>query len=134
MSDKEYKNGQTQDDGAIYDSAYDYDHNGKIDTVEDLNRYYELQSYKEQEKSGQSSQTYDGPRFISTSYSNNSNDRSNTSSDIQEIIFCIILIVFCLAPIVLIIFFDVNPFVAYLLSFAGFWLVIAFIRFTGIFR
>ena len=106
MSDKQYKNGDIQDNGLMYDDAYDINHDGKVDWIEDMERQKDIersqQHYEEWQQNRHTAQTPDEPKFITTVFSDDSKkDYSNPPSSGATIIASIIVCVLCFGGIAL---------------------------------
>ena len=139
MSDKKYKNGEFQDNGLMYDDAWDINHDGKVDLIEDMERRKDIERsqkrYEEWQKNRHASQTPSEPRFITTVFSDESKkDYSNPPSSGATIIACIIVCVLCFGAIALCVSADIGAFGIIFLLGAAVGLSVAVLKCFGVMR
>ncbi|MBR0414133.1 MAG: hypothetical protein IJI67_03570 [Clostridia bacterium] len=139
MSDKKYKNGEFQDNGLMYDDAWDINHDGKVDWIEDMERRKDIersqQHYEEWEKNRHTSQIPDEPKFITTVFSDESKkDYSNPPSSGATIIACIIVCILCFGAIIFCVNADIGALGIMLMLGIAVGLSIAVLKGFGVMR
>ena len=138
MSDKKYKTGQIQDNGLMYDPVYDFNKDGKVDWVEDMERRKDIERsqkrYEEWKQNRHASQPED-PKFITTVFSDDSKkDYSNPPSSGATIIACIIVCVLCFGAIALCVSADIGAFGMLFMLGASAGLSVAVLKGFGVMR
>ena len=138
MSNKKYKNGDFQDNGLMYDDAWDINRDGKVDWVEDMERRKDIERsqkrYEEWKQNRHASQPED-PKFITTVFSDDSKkDYSNPPSSGATIIACIIVCVLCFGAIALCVSADIGAFGILFLLGAAVGLSVAVLKGFGVMR
>ena len=138
MSNKKYKNGDFQDNGLMYDDAWDINRDGKVDWVEDMERRKDIERsqkrYEEWKQNRHASQPED-PKFITTVFSDDSKkDYSNPPSRGATIIACIIVCVLCFGAIALCVSADIGTFGMLFMLGAAVGLSIAVLKGLGVMR
>ena len=139
MNDKKYKNGEIQDNGLIYDDAWDINRDGKVDWLEDMEREKDIersmQNYEEWEENRKSAKIPSEPKFITTVFSDDSKkDYSDPPSSGATIFACIIVCILCFGGIALCVSVELGAFGIVCIVGAAVGLSVAVLKFFGVMR